>query len=216
MVVPQGGMNMRRFTICCVCAVLGISAARSGDEPKSSLKNVSLVSYVLLSGAKDRCAINVQAWNTAIDFVANQSSKLKLIRQNEHDERSKELMDEARRASRKFMATNTDAEEKVSDEALEKFRKYNAAPTLLLVVEGLEHNGSCFGHLSAAVSAMLKPSEMMATRKLIIHPHEEIWSTSKLLAASPNTFFRFVIETSEEMVKSFVNDWALTQREYAD
>ena len=45
----------------------------------------------------------------------------------------------------------------------------------------------------------------------IPHPSEEIWRSSTLLAAPTNTFSRLVIESSEEMVKSFVNDWALSQ-----
>jgi hypothetical protein len=52
---------------------------------------------------------------------------------------------------------------------------------------------------------------MIATGKLIPHPSEEIWSGEKLLVGPPSSFSRFVIETSEEMMKSFVNDWTLSQ-----
>ncbi len=213
---------MRKFTICCLCAFLGMSPARSEDHPRLGLKDVSLVNYHLVSGMKDRCVINVEAWNTAIDFVANQSNKLKLIRWKEHFERDKELADKVRElsdkaseAARKIMAPRTEGEfaaaTKALDEAAAKSSKYSAAPSLLLVVEGFEHNGSCVGNLSATVSAMLKPSEMIATGQPIHHPSQEIWSRSTLLAGPTNTFSRFVIESSEEMVKSFVNDWALSQ-----
>jgi hypothetical protein len=167
----------------------------------------------------DLCAIDEGAWNTAIDFVANQSTKLKLIRDKEYYERAGELAVEAGEASRKFMDA-PDAEvaaaKKASDEAKETSTKYSAAPQLSLVVEAFEHNGSCVGDLSATVSASLKQSEMIATGKTIYRLEVEIWSSSKFLWSSPNAFSRFVIQSSEEMMKSFVNDWAVTQREYAD
>ena len=208
---------MRRFTICCVCVVLGILPARSEDGPTPLLKNVSIVSYMLVPGAKDRCAINEEAWKTAIGFVANQSTKLKLITIKEHHEGGQELLDKSNQASQKLMASRTDAgiaaATKALGEAKEEIARYSAAPTLLLVAEGFEHNGSCFGHLEATVKATLEESKMIATGKSIYRPREEIWSTSQLLTAPPNGFSRFVIQKSEEMIKSFVNDWARTQRE---
>jgi hypothetical protein len=217
---------MRQFTALCAILAMAVSAAKSEDGARPGLKNVSLVSYNLVSAIKDRCAINQEAWNTAIDFVANQSSKLKLIRMKEHDERRRELTDKAAEAGRKWasmitgLAARPEAEmaaaEKVWEEAKETSTKYSAAPWLLLVVDGFEHNGSCVGDVATSVHAMLKPSEIIATGKPIYYPHEEIWSTSKLLAGPPNTFSHFVIQSSEKMMKSFVNDWALTQREYAD
>jgi hypothetical protein len=222
--LEEGGTDMRQFTALCAILAMAVSAARSEDRPMPGLKNVWLVSYNLVSAIKDPCAINQEAWNTAIDFVANQSSKLKLIKEKEHYERGKELADKAGEAGRKWAsvitgsAARSEAEMagKSWDEEIEKSKKYSAAPRLLLVAEAFEHNGSCVGDLSATVSASLKPSEIIATGKLIYHPHEEIWSWSKLLAGPPNTFSRFVIQSSEEMMKSFVNDWAVTQREYAD
>jgi hypothetical protein len=212
-------MRKPKFAGSWLCALLciagAVSPAKSEDQPRLALKNVSLVVYKLAAANKDRCAVDWEAWNTAINFVANQSTKLKLIRETEHYERQKELSDKLGESTRKFLAARSDAEgaaaKKTLDEATEKHSTYFAAPKLLLVAEKLEHNGSCFGTLSATVTAMLKPSEMIATGKLIPHPSEEIWSREKLLVGPPSSFSRFVIETSEEMMKSFVNDWTLSQ-----
>jgi len=215
------GLDMRRLTVCWVCAVLGMSPARSEDRP-TLFKNVSLVVYQLMSEAEGRCAINSEAWNTAIDFVANQSTKLKLIRKQEHLERSQELFDKAKEAvGPKLMAARTDAEKaaarKAWDEVTEKNMKYMGAPLLVLyIADALERNGSCLGHLKATVYAMLEPSKMLATGKLDDHPYEEIWGRGQLQAAAPDRFSRLVIQSSEEMMKSFVNDWAKAQREYSD
>jgi hypothetical protein len=84
-------------------------------------------------------------------------------------------------------------------------------PQYVAVADILEQNGRCFGDVSATVTTMLKPSEMISTGKVVQHPFEEIWSRSILLLGPPSSFSRFVIETSEKMMKSFVNDWTLSQ-----
>ena len=95
---------MRQFTALCAILAMAVSAANSKDQPRPYLKNVSLVVYMLTSPKKGLCAIDWEAWNTAIDFVANQSSKLKLIREKEYYERERELRDKSEEASQKYLA----------------------------------------------------------------------------------------------------------------
>ena len=166
-----------------------------------------------------------EAWNTAIDFVANQSSKLKLIREKEYYDRERELRDKSEEASQKYLAlqfsSNTPgvaappavAAQKAWEEAREISSKYSAAPQLSLIVETLEQKERCFGTLSASVTAMLTSSKMISTGNAVGYHSWEIWNRSSLLVGPTNTFSRFVIQSSEEMMKSFVNDWALSQRD---
>jgi hypothetical protein len=209
---------MIKFATFGLCIFLCVTAANSGSRPTPSLKDVSVVEYHLAGPVKGRCAIDLEAWNTAIDFVANQSTKLKLIRKTDHEQRSQELLKKALEANEKYftLALRSDAEmaaaKKAREEANEIHDRYFAAPSLLLVADTFEHSGGlCVGDVSATVRAMLKQSEMIATGQVIPHPFEEIWSTSTLLAGPPTQFSRFVIETSEQMMKSFVNDWARSQ-----
>jgi hypothetical protein len=131
-----GRMRKPKFATSCLCALQGMAGAvspvKSEDRPRPALNNVSLVVYTLAPANKGRCAIDWEAWNTAINFVANQSTKLKLIREREHEERRKELLDKAKEAGEKFFATRSDAEmaaaKKAWDEAIEKHLKYFAAP----------------------------------------------------------------------------------------
>lgn len=204
--------------VACVllCIAGAVSPVKSEDRPRPLLKNVSLVAYKLFPGDRPHCAIDREALNTAIDFVANQSTKLKLIKEAEHYKRERELLDKSGEASRKYFAPNSTAADdakKAWDEAREAHSKYFAAPKLILfaALDVLEHNGSCIGTVSATVTAMLKRSEMIATGTVILYPSEEIWSTSTLVAGPPSLFSRGVIETSETMMKSFVNDWTLSQ-----
>jgi hypothetical protein len=215
---------MRQFTALCAILAMAVSTAKSEDRPRPFLKNVSLVVYDLgvEPPNKGLCAIDYEAWNTAMDFVANQLTKPKLIKEAEHSKRERELLDKSNEASRKYLAlqfssdTPAVAARKAWEEAREIHSKYSAAPRLSLIVETLEQKAGCFGTLSGSVTAMLTSSEMISTGKAVGYHSWEIWSSSKLLASPPNEFSSFVIQSSEEMMKSFVNDWALTQREYKD
>jgi hypothetical protein len=215
-------MRKPKFATSCLCALLymagAVSPVKSEDWPSQYLKNVSLVAYrlVLESPNKAPCAIDWEAWNTAIDFVANQSTKLKLIRETDHWERGKQLSDKASDVGRKMVAPDVsgkaaDTLAKAFNEATENLSKYLSAPTLSFDTTTLEQSGVCIGTISAEVRAALKPSSMISTETFVAHPYMEIWSESKLLSGPPSSFSRFVIQSSEQMMKKFVNDWALSQ-----
>ena len=206
-------MYNRKILALCLCALLcAATPVKSQNRPTPFLKNVSLVVYSVVASDKGRCAIDQKAWNTAIDLVANRSTKPKLITEKEHNERGQELVNKANEAGRRFDATHTDADKKAWDEAIEASSRYSAAPTLLLVLDAFElKSGGCVGDISASVTAMLKQSEMISTGQVISHPHEVIWRSGTLLVTPSNLFSREVIESSENMLKSFVKDWALSQ-----
>ena len=69
------------------------------------------------------CAIDLEAWDTAIEFVANQSIKLKLIKEREHREQAKQLSDKVAEAGHHFSDTAADTAQKALDEADENLRK---------------------------------------------------------------------------------------------
>ena len=220
-VIPKIGtlyMYNQKFLVSCLCALLGATTpVKSQNRPSPFLKNVSPVVYSVVAADKGHCTIDLKALNTAIDLVANQSTKPKLINEKEHHERGQELVDKASEAGRKFDAARTDAEmamaKKAWDEAIEASSKYSAAPSLLLVLDVFElKSGGCVGDVSASVNAMLKQSEMISTGQVISHPHEVIWRSGSLLITPSNLFSREVIETSKDMLKSFVNDWTLSQQ----
>jgi len=60
-------------------------------KESSYLKGVTAVSYKALNETKTKhCDIDMKAWNTSIDFVANQSTKLKFWREEVHAAELKE------------------------------------------------------------------------------------------------------------------------------
>jgi hypothetical protein len=79
-------MRMVRPWLC--MALLLIAASPVADaEPKSDLDQIKIISYATFMVGDDqqrgKCRIGHQAWDTALEFVANQSTRLKIITFNE-------------------------------------------------------------------------------------------------------------------------------------
>ena len=68
--------------------ILAVALLATGEvraEPIAYLKGVTLVTYMgIVEHKTAHCDIDFKAWNTAIDFVANQSMKPKLVREADH------------------------------------------------------------------------------------------------------------------------------------
>jgi hypothetical protein len=200
-----------------LCTVGMILPATAGDRSSPFLKGVKIVSYKLSieSPNKGRCAIGSNAWNTAIDPVANQSTKLKLIRDADHLEQEKQLSDEVRKTSENVERHLTDATantaKKEHDEAEERLKKFLLAPTLSFSTLTTDLGIGCAGTLSVEVVVGLEPSKIIATDTPVPIPLMTIWSNHQLLSAPYETFSSFAIQTSGQTMKSFIDDWAKSQ-----
>jgi hypothetical protein len=187
-----------------LCTVGMIVPASAGDRSSPFLKGVKIVAYKLSVEPpnKGRCAIDLKAWNAAIDPVANQSTKLKLIRDADHLEQEKQLSDELRKTSKKE-----------HDEAEERWKKFLLAPTLSFSVLTTDLGVGCAGTLSVEVIVGLEPSKIIATDTPVQIPLMTIWSDHQLLSAPYETFSSFAIRTSEQTLKIFINDWTKSQED---
>jgi hypothetical protein len=195
--------------------MVGTVVPATAGEPTPDLKGVKTVSY---HGVADQnqspCAIDLRAWNTAIDFVANQSTKLKLIRYADHLEQVKQLRNEANKAVEKSAHDTLDqTAKKEHDEAQERFDKSLWIPALLFSVQTMDIGIGCTGTVDAKVSVRLEPSKIIATGQIAPSPYMTIWNADWLLTHQYATFSSSVIQTSEQILKSFVNDWAKSQEE---
>jgi hypothetical protein len=197
-----------------LCTVGTIVPATAADRSTPFLKGVKTVSYKLSVEPpnKGRCAIDLNAWNTTIDPIAKQSTKLKLIRDADHLEQEKQLSDELRKTSENVERHLTDATaQKEHDEAEERWKKFLLAPALSFSVLTNDLGVGCAGTLSVEVIVGLEPSKIVATDTPVPIPLMTIWSDHQLLSAPYETFSSFAIQTSEQTLKSFVNDWTKSQ-----
>ena len=73
------------FLFACLSTLIAISIARGEDSTSKYLKGVNVVTYDgFIAGDGGRCAIRWLEFLREMDFVANQSTKLKLITHVEH------------------------------------------------------------------------------------------------------------------------------------
>jgi hypothetical protein len=89
---------MRRAAAACLSLVALLLFPDSGSarQPYRDLKGLNAITYhAHLEQDSNRCRIERESLDTALQFVANQSVKLKLIPWLEHDAREKELRETA-------------------------------------------------------------------------------------------------------------------------
>jgi hypothetical protein len=202
-----------------LCTIGMIVPAIAGDRSAPFLKGVKIVSYKLSIEPANpgRCAINLNAWNTAIDRVANQSAKLKLVRDADHLDQEKQLSDELRKTSenveRHLSDATAETAKKEHNEAEERWKKFLLAPALSFSVLTTDLGIGCAGTLSVEVIVGLEPSKIVATDAPVPVPLMTIWTDHQLLSAPYETFSSFAIQTSEQTMRSFVNDWAKAQED---
>jgi hypothetical protein len=205
-----------------VIAVLLCTAvpAKAGDRPSPYFKGVKVMSYWGAVQTKGRCAIDLNAWNTAMDFIANQSFKLKLIREQDREQLGDEMDKAAEELQqyRKINGTNQDTPEgkglvKHHEEARERYGKYAFAPRLTFVIETLEQAYGCFGSVNASVTVVLETAKIEGTETIMSTPSVEIWHEGTLISGPFATFSSYAIQTSEQIMKKLVNDWAKAQED---
>jgi len=141
-----------KFLGVCLCFTSFLAfhgnAIAATDHPRSLLKGIAIIKYydyVESTVGGERCKINYQNLTTSLQFVANQSAKLKIITEREHATRRDELYSQVR----SLPATNTDkilAANKSADD-------YNFMPTLVIHVSPLELSSGCAGVINATLSA---------------------------------------------------------------
>jgi ABC-type uncharacterized transport system permease subunit len=93
----------------------------------------------------------------------------------------------------------------------EDFKKFGWAPTLMFDIATIELSSACAGTINAEVRADLKLSEMLSTGMLVSHPLFKIWSNNYLVSGPFQSFSSHAIQTSEQLMKEFVNDWTASQ-----
>jgi hypothetical protein len=93
----------------------------------------------------------------------------------------------------------------------ERQSKLIFVPRWRFFITTIELESGCAGVLMAEVIATLKPSTIISTEIPVRYPDFTIWSNTWTLKASHESFSKFAIESSAQMLKSFVNDWTASQ-----
>jgi hypothetical protein len=161
-----------------------VTAMAAADRPTYDLKGFPTIEYHPILDVSGPCRADLDAWDTAVEFVTNQSTKLKLIKHIDHEGLSK----------------------------LHKGDKlFQWAPLLMLLMETIDVGSGCAAVIRAEVTVTLQPTTIRGTEEGVSYPNYPVWSKTFKLNAPYQSFSKLVIETSEQMMTSFVNDWTKSQ-----
>jgi hypothetical protein len=105
----------------------------------------------------------------------------------------------------------TDEDNRRYQEEIETRSKFVYVRRLSFIITTTELEIGCVAVIEAEVTATLKRSEMIATGASVPNPDFSIWSKTWTLKSSHQSFSRLAIETSERIMKEFVNDWTASQ-----
>jgi hypothetical protein len=179
-----------RLWFLSICLWALITVAQAADRPSPYLKGVTTVEYTGILATEGRCTIDRKAWDAAIDFVANQSSKLQLVRFAVHQKQLDEMAESIRKAIETMYKQNTwtDEDFRKSGEADAIFRKQINAPTLIFTIAIIEIEGGCVAMVEADVRTTLKSSEMISTGTIVATPSYSIWSQAWKLKKTYQSF----------------------------
>jgi hypothetical protein len=186
-------------------------AFAASDGPNPLMKGIQIISYMVFlekTVGGDRCKIDWDNLNTSLQFVANQSTTLKIVTEIQKSDQTKELY--SKLDPKWFFGSDGDqkkyqATKKVADE-------YISMPNLLIGFSPLQTQGGCAGTITARLTASVSPTHLLATQVDVYDPHIEIWSKTYGFVGPQESFSNYAINLGEQMMKSLVNDWAASQR----
>lgn len=218
MLIRKKGENLGVLVLLCLFGMTRLLAAADVSSP--FLKGLLSIKYQISVERPNTgpCTINLDRLTTAIDSVANQSTKLKLVRQRDHFEEDRQLSDEVTKANEKFgrylregPEQAAQAAKKELDEVNERANKHLFAPFLLFSIQTMDVNIGCSATAGAQLSAGLASSKIIASDVPVSYPYMILWESHWLLKAPYNEILSQVVQTSEQTMKTFVNDWARAQ-----
>jgi hypothetical protein len=185
------------------------------------LKGIEVVKFMIVveeTVGGNGCKIDQEAMNTSLQFVANQSTKLKILTWKEYVKREDDL-----RTAAQSKAPSTDgffkdvnkyqAELKEYQAALDKGKKYTQAPLLIISIMPLQVGNGCGGHINAELSASIGPTQLTPTKREVYNESIKLWSEGYSFVSPQPTFSEYAINIAGQMMKQLVNDWTASQEQ---
>jgi hypothetical protein len=207
-------------TLCLCITALLLSHGRGIAEPSRFLKGVTIITYTIIvekTSFGEDCGVDQNSLAIALQFVANQSTRLKVMPTEEADRRFKELMSTRDKIFKEFSpsgkvedmvrAMNSDRYVAVQEAS----KEFVFPPYLTFIIEPVELPGVCVGSVKAEVSAHFDTTKMRPTGTTKYQPQIPIWSNGYIVKGPQRTFSDQVRETAESQMKQLVNDWTASQ-----
>jgi hypothetical protein len=174
------------------------ASATMTNGPNSLLKGLKIISYSSIfkkTFGSDDCVVDRQNLDTALQFMANQSSGLRMLTYSQAMKRADELYDDVRKHQ---------ADRQAADD-------YNLMPQLHILFTPIQTASACTATIRASLEGYVGKTYLIPTKADMFNPMVEIWSAVFMLSSAPQTFSNDAINVSEQILKELVNDWSASQ-----
>jgi hypothetical protein len=185
--------------------VLSAQSAMAQDRPNPNLKGINAIHYQLFIektvGGND-CKINQGDLNNSIEFVANQSTTLKIVSNSQYVQHLSEL--ERIPFNERYDEHNV---------LKEPERSYVLMPHFAILINPLQTTQfTCAGFVRADLSAHIEEKpHIIPTQVVVSAATVEIWSIEYGFVGSQQAFSNQAINLTEQIMKKLVNDWTASQ-----
>jgi hypothetical protein len=212
-----------KFVALLLLFVPALSTPSAARQVYRDLQGITAITYHAISDQDSKsCRVERESLDTALQFVANQSVKLKLIPSREHDTRYQELHDIQQQIWNELTASGKpEAMFAAMDNAKYKATgqsafDYGMMPILHIYVSEMETVSGCVASIHAVLDAYIDQKsrenlEILPTHRRTMPWTIEIWSRSNLIVSQKATYASFVTSTVEGIFKELVNDWTAAQ-----
>jgi len=211
------------FLICIL--LIPRYGALAADKPSPLLKGIKIISYQTIvekTVGGNGCKIDEDNLNTSLQFIANQSTTLKVISQRERAERDSELWQRSKKLSSEASArlAGLGLDEQISqiqkDEPMRKevgkaVDENLFMPRLYIGFLPLQTTSECAATIEASLTATVAPTRVRATQTDVYYETIEIWSETYGIVSPQATFSNQATNSAEQMIKKLVNDWTVSQ-----
>ena len=216
---------MRSWIGACLCIITLFAEGKAqiilDSGPNRYLKGIEAIRYDTnfenqMTGP--RCAIRKDNWAIAVDFVANQSTKLKLIHEGllgTPTPRYDELLRIRDSLLASWIANPKDQGlTKKYEDAQKEFSDYVLMPRLEMTVTAFELQSGCAGTVKGKLEVDVTPTSIKVTKAEVSHPTVVIWNYDHAIKGPHESFSGFMISSGEQLIKKLVNAWTEAQKAY--
>jgi hypothetical protein len=214
---------MTKFVFVLLLFIPALSTPSAAKMLYYDLKGITAVNYHAYDVQdSNRCRVERDSFDTALQFVANQSVKLKLIPFQEWIVQNHELHDIQQQIWDDLTRSGKPEDMSAAmDNAKYKAAKqlafdYGIMPMLNLHVMPMETVGGCVAMVNATLDTYLDykskgPLEILPNHRRIMPATIGIWSTRNLITSSSDGFANYATRAAEGVLKELVNDWTAAQ-----
>ena len=188
---------MRTFIVGVLFLTLTSLRTSAVEGPNYELQHVTEVSWDVIVGNNDvsiACRISTSNIYNTVQFVVNQSARLKFVTWGDKIDRYPKIEDYPLSKESDLLA-----------------QKYFRMPELVVIVDTYDGNGMCLADVSITVNVFLESSKIIGTDHVIQFPRYAVWRDYGFIRSSPTEFGHYVSEICDDRVKKFINDWTASQ-----